>query len=208
MEDKGRMRIKDAEAETSDKTTTKQPEEMDNDNTEAGSFEHLHALAKKTAKDSVFCDLFQNPKYLLQLYQVLHPEDQNVTEEDIGIVTIRNVLLDQMYNDLGFMVGGRLLVLVEAQSTWTVNIIIRGLMYLAQTWQEYIETTGQNVYGSKKMDLPEPELYVIYTGDRKSRSEWISFSEEFFGGGETAVEVKVRGKPCWRRSASVRIGMY
>jgi hypothetical protein len=65
-------------------------------------------------------------------------------------------------------------------------------MYLAQTWQEHIETTGQNVYGSKKLNLPKPELYVIYTGDRKTRPEWITMSKEFFDGQETAVEVKVK----------------
>ena len=81
--------------------------------------------AKYTAKDSIFRDLFQNPDYLIELYQVLHPEDKTVIKEDIRAVTIQNVLMDQMYNDLGFMVRGKLLVLTEAQSTWSVNIIIR-----------------------------------------------------------------------------------
>jgi uncharacterized Rossmann fold enzyme len=84
----------------------------------------------------VFRDLFENPKYLLELYQALHPEDQETTIEELGTVTIKNILLDQLYNDLGFTVGDKLVVLVEAQSSWTVNIIIRSLMYLAQTWQE------------------------------------------------------------------------
>ena len=79
----------------------------------------------------------------------------------------RSILLDQSYNDLGFQVGTRLVVLVEAQSTWTVNIVLRSLMYLTQTWQKYIQDTGQNVYGSKKVEIPRPELYVIYTGSRK-----------------------------------------
>lgn len=37
---------------------------------------------KKTVKDSVFTNLFGNSKYLLQLYQALHPEDANVKEDD------------------------------------------------------------------------------------------------------------------------------
>jgi hypothetical protein len=142
--------------------TEKMPEHT---NEKANSWDHIRAIAKKTAKDSVFRDLFGNTKYLLELYQALHPEDRETAEQDLEIVTIKNVLLDQLYNDLGFMAGDRLLVLVEAQSSWTVNIIIRSLMYLAQTWQEYIESTGQNIYGSKKVKLPKPELYVVYTGD-------------------------------------------
>ena len=148
--------------------------------------------AKKTAKDSIFRDLFENPKYLLQLYQVLHPEDTEVTKEQISSVTIQNVLLDQMYNDLGFVVKERLLLLVEAQSTWSKNIVIRALLYLANTWKEYIQKNKLNIYGSGGMVLPKPELYVIYTGERKERPEWISLSEEFFPGQDCFVDVKVR----------------
>ena len=32
-------------------------------------------MAKRTAKNSVFLDLFQNKSYLLKLYKTLHPED-------------------------------------------------------------------------------------------------------------------------------------
>ena len=149
-------------------------------------------VAKYTAKDSVFTNLFSDPKYLLQLYKALHPEDLEATEESISNVTIQNILLDQSYNDLGFQVGTRLVVLVEAQSSWTVNIVLRSLMYLTQTWQKYIQNTGQNVYGSKKVELPRPELYVIYTGNRKIRPKSLRLSEEFWGGDECAVEVKVK----------------
>ena len=158
---------------------------------ENGRFSN-QSKAKKTAKDSIFRDLFENPKYLLQLYQVLHPEDTEVTEEQISSVTIQNVLLDQMYNDLGFVVKERLLLLVEAQSTWSKNIVIRVLLYLANTWKEYIQNKKLNIYGSGGMLLPKPELYVIYTGERKERPEWISLSEEFFPGQECFVDVKVR----------------
>lgn len=149
-------------------------------------------VAKYTAKDSVFTNLFSDPKYLLQLYKALHPEDLDATEENISNVTIQNILLDQSYNDLGFQVGTRLVVLVEAQSSWTVNIVLRSLMYLTQTWQKYIQNTGQNVYGSKKVELPRPELYVIYTGNRKIHPKSLRLSEEFWSGDECAVEVKVK----------------
>ncbi len=149
-------------------------------------------LPKRTVKDSVFRDLFGEPEYLLQLYKALHPEDQEVTKEELEIVTMKNILLDQLYNDLGFMVGNRLLVLIEAQSTWTVNIILRSLMYTVQTWHQYIKKTQQNVYGSKRIKLPRPELYVIYTGERKERKEWISLGEEFFEGEAIGIEVKVK----------------
>src|SRR5699024_183720 len=158
---------------------------------ENGRFSN-QSKAKKTAKDSIFRDLFENPKYLLQLYQVLHPEDRKVTEDQISSVTIQNVLLDQMYNDLGFVMKYYLLLLVEAQSTWSKNIVIHELLYLANTWKEYIQNKKLNIYGSGGMSLPKPELYVIYTGERKERPEWISLSEEFFPGQDCFIDVKVR----------------
>ena len=63
--------------------------------------------AKRTIRDSVFSDLFGNKKYLLQLYQTLHPEDMGATQEDLTDVTIQNVLTDDLYNDLGFRNGDR-----------------------------------------------------------------------------------------------------
>lgn len=149
-------------------------------------------VAKYTVKASVFTDLFSIPKNLRQLLRVLHPEDCEIDENSIHNVTIKNVLLDQCYNDLGFQVGDKLVILVEAQSTWTENIIIRSLMYLAQTYQEYIKETGQNVYNSKKIKLPKPELYVIYTGNRKAKPDHLYLSKEFFDGEESSVEIKVK----------------
>ncbi len=150
-------------------------------------------IMKRTIKDSVFTDLFQDKKYLLQLYKALHPEDTDVTENDLNDITIKNVLTDNIYNDLGFTVGDKLMILVEAQSSvWTVNIIVRALMYLVQTWHDYFERTKQNLYKSKKVQMPIPEVYVIFTGERKTRPSEISLSQEFFGGKECAVDVKVK----------------
>ena len=90
----------------------------------------------------------------MELYKVLHPEDTQVTEDMLSNITIENVLTDQMYNDLGFIVGNRLMILVEAQSTWSVNIIVRALLYMAESYQERIQQQSFNLYGSKKVDLP------------------------------------------------------
>ena len=150
-------------------------------------------IMKRTIKDSVFTDLFQDKKYLLQLYKALHPEDTDVTEDDLTDITIKNVLTDNIYNDLGFTVGDKLMILVEAQSSvWTVNIIVRALMYLVQTWHDYFERTKQNLYKSKKVQMPMPEIYVIFTGERKTRPSEISLSQEFFNGKDCGIDVKVK----------------
>lgn len=166
------------------------------DETQEGSKERAEekkeTFAKYTVKDSVFTTLFQDKKYLIQLYRALHPEDTETTEESLKDITIRNVLTNGIYNDLGFRVGDKVLILVEQQSSWTMNIIVRALMYLVQTYHDHFEEQGADLYGSKKIHVPEPELYVIFTGERLNRPETISLSEEFFGGKECAIEVKVR----------------
>ena len=51
-------------------------------------------------------------------HKTLHPEDTDAAEDTLDIVTIGNVLTDNLYNDLGVMVGNnRLLLLLEAQSS-------------------------------------------------------------------------------------------
>ena len=118
---------------------------------------------KHDAKDSVFRDLFSQPEYLFQLYQALHPEDKETVESDLSIVTLERILVNRAYNDLGFQVKDKLIILVEAQSTWSVNIIIRSLMYLMSSYKDYFKQKEISLYSGGKVQPPKPELYVIYT---------------------------------------------
>jgi len=149
-------------------------------------------IAKRRAKDSVFIDLFKNKSYLLKLYKTLHPEDITATEDSLTNVTITNVLTDNLYNDLGFIVNHKLMILVEAQSSWTMNILVRVLLYLAQSYHEYFQRTSQDYYASRKVKMLRPELYVIFTGNRGRKPDKISLSEEFFQGADIDIEVKAK----------------
>ncbi|MCI9652709.1 MAG: hypothetical protein HFH98_12765 [Lachnospiraceae bacterium] len=149
-------------------------------------------IAKRTAKNSVFLDLFQNKSYLLKLYKTLHPEDTTATEDSLTDITIENVLTDNLYNDLGFIVNNKLMILIEAQSTWTMNILVRVLLYLAQSYHEYFQRTSQNYYKSKKVKVPKPELYVIFTGSKGRKPDKIFMSKEFFEGADIDIEVKAK----------------
>ena len=147
---------------------------------------------KGNAKDSVFTDLFSIPKYLFELYQTLHPEDKSSTVNNISSVTTRCVLTEHQYNDLGFLVRDKLLVLVEAQSTWSPNIVIRLLSYAVQSINDYFTTKGILLYSNSKAKFPKPELYVIFTGERKSQPTMLSLKELFFPNEESCdIEAKV-----------------
>ena len=123
---------------------------------------------KRSIKDSVFTMLFQDPEYLRQLYLTLHPEDAGVLPEDMKLITLENVLTTGIYNDLGIQVRDRLILLVEAQSTFSANITLRMLLYLAATYKEYVKERKLDLYAGKAVSIPRPELYVVYTNRRET----------------------------------------
>lgn len=146
---------------------------------------------KRDIKDSVFTFLFSQPEYMKQLYLVLHPEDTEVREEDFKLVTLENVLAIGQYNDLGFQVRDKLILLMEAQSTFSHNIPLRMLMYLASTYKEFVEENKLSLYREKPVAIPRPELYAVYTGDKGSGPEVLRLSDLYDGPGSVETEVKV-----------------
>lgn len=145
-----------------------------------------------TLKASVFEDLFSDPLRRFKLYKVLHPEDTEITVDDVEEITLKHILLRGQYNDLGLLVRDKLIVLAEAQSTWTVNIIPRCVMYLGDTWLRYGTQRHFDWYDEEKVALPETEMYVIYTGRRKIDKKEINLSEEFFDGKKSAIDATVK----------------
>ncbi len=162
---------------------------------EAGDRHQLRdtRTAKYKAKDNVFTDMMRDKKYLLQLYQALHPEDVSATEDSLTNITINNVLVNGQYNDVGFLANDRLVILVEEQSSvWTMNIIVRALFYIDQTLQMYLDQKGADLYGSRKVELPETELYVLYVGDRVNKPDKITLKKEFYKKRKSAIDVTVK----------------
>ena len=153
----------------------------------------------RNIKDSVFCDLFGRLEYLYQLYQTLHPEDTDIQPDDLTIITLSRIFVQTMYNDLGFLAGNRLLILVEQQSTWSDNIVVRTLLYLAETYRRYIEKNDLDIYTEKRVELPKPELYVIYTGEAEEEKLTeedflgsISLKRNIFQAEDSCVEIEAK----------------
>ena len=145
---------------------------------------------KRDIKDSVFTFLFSDIEYTKQLYLSLHPEDTDIRDEDFRLVTLENILAIGQYNDLGFQVRDKLILLVEAQSTFSPNIPLRMLMYLAKTYNEYIEEHQLSLYREKKVSIPRPELYVIYTGEKET-PDILRLSDMYEGSGSADLAVRV-----------------
>jgi len=147
---------------------------------------------RHTVKDNIFRDLFSDVQYVFQLYQSLHPEDKETTQEDIKTETLESIIYGGEHNDLGFSVKDKMIILVEAQTTWSVNILIRFLGYLANSYHTYYTDKRISLYSTKKVQMPKPELYMVYTGDRGNLPDTLSLRKEYFAGQECCIEVEAK----------------
>ena len=157
--------------------------------------EREKAFLTRNVKAGVFTDLFEDKRYLLLLYKALHPEDASATEADLTNVTCRSVLANTLYNDLGFFVRNKLVILVEAQSTWSRAIVTRLFLYLASTFLQepiYREQTFPFICGESDVEMPDAELYVIYTGPRsKNMPEQLTWRKHVAPGRTTTWDFSV-----------------
>jgi hypothetical protein len=128
-------------------------------------------------KNSVFSMLFSDPDLLRELYCALEgvclPPDVPVT-----INTLENALFMGQINDVSFEIGGKLVVLVEHQSTVNENMALRLLMYAGRVYEKIIE--GRNIYSTKRLSIPRPEFFVLYNGtDPYPDEDVLCLSEAF-----------------------------
>ena len=109
----------------------------------------------------MFAMLFSDPALLRELYCAL--EDVTLPPDaPVSINTLEDVLFMDLINDISFEIGGKLVVLIEHQSTINRNMALRLLMYIARVYEKIIE--GRNVYSSKPLSIPRPEFFVLYNG--------------------------------------------
>ncbi len=123
---------------------------------------------KRNTYDSVFNDLFSEPERLLELYQVLVKDKVNpkIKAEDIKLLESDKAFINDLYNDLSFMVDNELMILVEAQSTYSKNIVTRILFYLARSLEKYIKSQSKDnnlsaLYHKKALEIPKIKRYTV-----------------------------------------------
>lgn len=125
-----------------------------------------------------FCRIFslkhnrkrqENREALLDLYNALNGtayEDASQLE----IVTIGSAVYVVMKNDLAYILSGTL-SLYEHQSTYSPNLPVRFLIYLAQEYQTVIEKAEISIYGTGQISLPTPQCIVFYNGTKELPEE-------------------------------------
>ena len=149
---------------------------------------------KHTVFDSVFKDLFADLNNVRAVYMKLHPQDVDVTVDDIKIKTLKTILMQGIVNDLSFTVRNKLLMMLEAQTNWSRNIAFRLFEYAAKTLENYVKQTEQDVYSDKLLELPTIELYVLYTGNasEEEKMDYLSFADLYAKGNNEFIDIRVK----------------
>ncbi|MCL2338180.1 MAG: Rpn family recombination-promoting nuclease/putative transposase, partial [Firmicutes bacterium] len=117
--------------------------------------------ANREYKDSVFTKLFGEPDKMIELYNALSGSNLS-RDTPIEIATLTRALFMERLNDLAFIIDGKLVILIEHQSTVNENMPLRLLLYIARIYEHIIE--DKSIYRSTLIKLPRPEFYVLYNG--------------------------------------------
>jgi hypothetical protein len=118
-------------------------------------------VSNRKYKDSMFTSLFSDPVVLRKLYCAI----RDVTlppEIPVTINTLENVLWMDFNNDISFEIGGKLIVIIEHQSTINPNMALRLLLYITRILEK--RTEGDTLYSKTQLKIPFPEFYVLYNG--------------------------------------------
>ena len=117
-------------------------------------------------KDSVFVDLFAHDvtakENFISLYNALHGTNLDAKTTDVQPVMLERVLYMKYYNDVAMLIDGKIVILIEHQSTINQNMPFRFLEYIARIYEKI--TTKDEKFGRKLVKLPIPEFYVFYNG--------------------------------------------
>ena len=124
-------------------------------------------MAKKY-KDTFFRAYFNDKTRLLSLCNALTGED-GTDPDEIEINTIGETFFSKLKNDISCMYRGRLLILIEQQSTLNANMPFRFFVYLGKLIEKiYGNELGEILHGTKRVNFPRVEFYVLYNGYKKA----------------------------------------
>lgn len=133
-------------------------------------------IANRMYKSRIFAMLFTDRNELLELYNAI-----NGTNYDdphlLQINTLENAIYMSMQNDVSFIIE-MWLNLYEHQSTYSPNLPVRYLLYVADVYSDY--TKDMNLYGTRAVKLPTPKFVIFYNGqeEQPDRKE-LKLSELF-----------------------------
>jgi len=157
------------------------------------------AFWNRKYKDSVFTDLFgsdrDGKKNFLDLYNALSGSNYKLEEVSLERKVIEQALYKTFNNDVSWEINGRLIVLVEHQSTVNENMPFRCLEYVTRIYEEIVPIKQR--YAEKVYKIPNPDFYVVYVGKKDLPSEQeLRLSDAFYTKDSSKLELVVKVKNC------------
>lgn len=116
--------------------------------------------ANRMYKSRIFAMLFSDRNELLKLYNAINGTSYD-DPDLLQVNTLENAVYMSMQNDVSFIIDMRL-NLYEHQSTYSPNLPVRYLLYVADVYSDY--TKDMNLYGTKAVKLPTPRFVIFYNG--------------------------------------------
>ena len=150
----------------------------------------------KKYKNSVFVTLFSKTDRLLELYNAISGKDYG-KDTEIKITTLDDVLYMERVNDISFEIDGKIVVLIEHQSTINENMPLRMLFYISRIYEKLVKEREVNLYLKGRIPIPSVEFFVLYNGVEKIPDKQVlKLSDAFIRDGEKKLimlelEVKV-----------------
>ena len=118
-------------------------------------------------KDSVFVDFFGEDKNakanFLSLYNALHGTELDASSVELEPLRLEQVMYMAFRNDIAYLIDGKIIALVEHQSTINANMPLRFLQYAARLYERIQNPRDRYLRRLKK--IPTPEFYVFYNGE-------------------------------------------
>ena len=145
------------------------------------------ARAKRTYKDSLFCDIFSRKDYLQDVYRGLFGRE--VSLQEIRLMTLQGTFFNDEKNDVSFLAGTRQIILMEHQSTLNENMPLRMFWYMAKLYRKQVPKDAP--YRTRRLQLPAPCFYVFYNGLDPAPDEWEMRLSEAFEGECSSLELCV-----------------
>ena len=157
------------------------------------------AFINRKYKDSVFTDLFGSDrdakKNFLELYNALSGNSYKLEEVSLNRKIIDQALYKTFNNDVSWEINGKLIVLVEHQSTINNNMPFRCLEYVTRIYERIIPVKQR--YAETIFKIPNPDFYVVYVGNRDIRKEYeLRLSDMFYEKDSSKLELVVKVKNC------------
>jgi hypothetical protein len=140
------------------------------------------ANPNRAFKDSVFTSLFGEPKAFIELYSALLGVElpPDISAENVSLDRV--LFLDQV-NDLAYLIGDTVVILVEHQSTVNPNMPLRFLTYVGRVYEKL--TSDDAKYGHALLKIPRPVLIVLYNGEEAyPEQKTLKLSDAFKDAGE------------------------